>query len=169
MRAVRFHAYARAMTNAALQVMLAAVVVGGCGGGEERTGEMVEAREGSGRKAMKGVSAREETADTPESSEPAVGSGRVVAGYYMDDGAPDPLECTSSDDCTHGGVLDASGCCWSFRDMNAAPMTTAYRQWSQQQREQCAGAACPPPPVPTRPPDCLFTVTCVDGRCANGC
>ncbi len=91
-------------------------------------------------------------------------------GYYTAEGAPDPRACASDDDCTYGGVLAVDGCCWSYRDMNAAPMSVAYRDWSLARHgATCGGADCPPPPVPAQPPDCLFTVRCADGRCVNAC
>lgn len=107
----------------------------------------------------------EVTAETPETPPPS----RVVEGYYTAAGAPDPLACTSDDECGYGGILAANGCCWSFRDMNAAVMSTAYRDWSMARRTRCDVTQCPSPPVPAEPPDCLFQVRCAGGRCVNDC
>lgn len=108
---------------------------------------------------------REANTDEPRSS-----GGRIENGFYLEDGAPDPLACSTDADCTHGGVPDETGCCWSFRDMNAIAMSVAYREWVERERpNNCEGVDCPSPPVPDRPPDCLFQVSCRSGRCANAC
>lgn len=122
--------------------------------------------------ACGGEPAATETAESvpPRETEPeAPRGGRLVDGYYLADGAPDPVACAADADCTYGAVLAENGCCWSFRDVNAAPMSVAYRDWGLAQRESCDATACPSPPVPTQPPDCLFTVRCAEGRCANEC
>ena len=109
--------------------------------------------------------------DTEETStdEAPGSSGRVVDGYYTAAGAPAPLACASDDECVASGVLAENGCCWSFRDMNAVVMSTAYRDWTNAQRTACDTTRCPSPPVPTQPPDCLFQVRCAEGRCVNEC
>ncbi|MCB9618961.1 MAG: hypothetical protein H6721_16395 [Sandaracinus sp.] len=113
----------------------------------------------------------EEAAATgQEQTEPeAAPAGRVVDGYYVAAGAPDPLSCASDDECVASGVLDTNGCCWSFRDMNAVVQSTAYRDWTSGRRAACDVTRCPSPPAPTQPPDCLFEVRCAEGRCANAC
>jgi hypothetical protein len=96
--------------------------------------------------------------------------GRFGDGFYLEDGAPDPLACATDADCTYGGVLAENGCCWSFRDYNAVAMTVAYRDWAARAREaSCDIERCPSPPVPSQPPDCLFAVSCRDARCTNAC
>lgn len=123
--------------------------------------------------ACSGEPATTETAETvpPREAEPEPETtrGRFVGGYYIADGAPDPVACAADADCTYGGVLAENGCCWSFRDVNAAPMSVAYRDWGLAQRQTCDVTACPPSPVPTQPPECLFTVRCAEGRCRNEC
>jgi hypothetical protein len=113
----------------------------------------------------------ETTPETPETIEaPRSTAGRIEDGFYLEEGAPDPLACTTDADCTHGGVPDETGCCWSFRDMNAIAMSVAYHEWVERERpNNCDGVDCPSPPVPDRPPDCLFQVGCRGGRCANAC
>jgi hypothetical protein len=109
---------------------------------------------------------------TPETTtdEPRSSGGRIESGFYVEDGAPDPLACATDAECTYGGVPDETGCCWSFRDMNAVAMSVAYHEWIERERPQnCEGVDCPSPPVPDRPPDCLFQVSCRSGRCANAC
>jgi len=135
-------------------IFLGLVVLGltGCGGSDASEPE-----------------ATDRTGESAEGGETAEAEGRWVDGFYVDEGAPDPLACTSDEECVAYGVLDRGGCCWSYRDMNAAVMSTAYRDWTNARRQVCDTAACPSPPVPTQPPDCLFDVRCADGRCANAC
>ena len=89
----------------------------------------------------------------------------MEGGYLVAEGSPPPLACTTDADCTFNGAL-GDNCCWTFRDMNAVVMSSAYRQWQDGYRAaHCGQAECPSPPVPSAPPDCLFRVHCVEGRC----
>ena len=91
-------------------------------------------------------------------------------GFFRPASAPHPLACQSDDDCVYGGAVDQSGCCWSYRDMNAVAMSAAYRRWLSEHREAaCDLTRCPPPRVPAGPPACLFDVRCEDARCVNAC
>ena len=96
-------------------------------------------------------------------------SGSVVDGYYTAEGAPDPVACESDDQCVASGVLREDGCCWTYRDANLVPQSAAYREWTNERRSECDVEACGPPPVPTQPADCLFEVSCQQGRCENAC
>ena len=110
------------------------------------------------------------TVAPPETTAEAPSTGaRMEAGYLVAEGSPAPLACASDADCTYGGAL-GDDCCWTFRDMNAVVMSTAYRTWQDGYRAaHCAQAQCPSPPVPSAPPDCLFQVRCVEGLCDNAC
>lgn len=101
-------------------------------------------------------------------------SGHVVEGFWVTDDSPPPLACVADADCVYGGTVDDTGCCWSYRDMNASAQSRAYSTWLASFRERsCASAECPSPPVPSQPPDCLFAVRCDAtsgaGVCVNAC
>lgn len=114
-----------------------------------------------------GTAPRATTAEVATTAGP---SGSVVDGFFFSAGAPDPLACTTDADCTYGQTFDESGCCGTFRDMAATAQSTAYRSWSADWvAAHCAGHECPSPPVPSEPPECLFTVRCAAGRCTNVC
>ncbi len=101
-------------------------------------------------------------ADAPE--------GRMENGHYASEGSPDPLRCTTDDDCTHGGALGPDGCCWTYQDYNAIPLAEAYDTWQNAHRLQyCDALRCPEAPIPAEPPNCLFRVHCIEGACANEC
>lgn len=90
--------------------------------------------------------------------------------FFREPDAPDPLACTSDSDCVASGTLDHTGCCWTYRDMNATAQAKRYAEWVHQRKTtKCAAAECMSPPVPTEPPPCLFRVHCVTGRCGNEC
>jgi len=157
-------------------------------GSEPEGGDTADEAESSGRETTSSddVSSRRETTSSDDVSSgresdvssPSDGVGRetrssdgeIRDGFFRAEGSPDPRSCASDDECTYGGAVGTDGCCWTYRDANATPLTKAYSTWQNQWRaERCATHECPPPPVPTQPPDCLFEVTCVDDRCANAC
>lgn len=108
--------------------------------------------------------------ETPGRSDPPPPAGRIVDGFFLAEGAPDPLACATDADCTYGQTYDASGCCGTYRDMAAAAQSTAYRAWQDSYTAaHCADHPCPSPPVPDAPPDCLFDLHCAAGRCDNAC
>lgn len=103
------------------------------------------------------------------STQESVRSSGMVDGFYVADGAPDPLACTADSECTYGGIPRDDGCCFSYVDTNAAVMSVAYRRWVAELRASCNTASCPPRPSPAQPAECLFDVSCEQGRCVNGC
>ncbi len=105
---------------------------------------------------------------------PTPSAGRIVDGFWVTSDAPAPLSCVADTDCAADGTVDATGCCWSYRDMNVTAQSRAYESFIAAHRaEACAGVPCPSPPVPTQPPDCLFEVRCDAssgvGLCTNAC
>ncbi|MFK7987843.1 MAG: hypothetical protein AB8I08_17630 [Sandaracinaceae bacterium] len=145
-------------------LFLGGALLAGCGSsGDGASGPANTTVEASGEEGA--VTSGPATSDSETST---VGAPPRVPGYFDAEGAPHPLACEQDSDCAYGGILAANGCCWSFVDANAAPMSAAYRAWGMARRTAC-GDDCPPPPVPTQPPSCLFEVRCDSGACTNAC
>ena len=98
----------------------------------------------------------------PESSPP-------TEGFFMADGAPDPRTCAVASDCRGDTIPDLDNpCCQNPYSLE--PYANAYQTWlNGWRREHCDAVTCPPPPAPSRPPDCAFELDCVDGRCVDTC
>jgi hypothetical protein len=98
-----------------------------------------------------------------------VGS-RMENGFFMAEGAPDPLACTTPDECTGDTVSAEGGCCndpYSLRAHSKSYAAWLYRWRTEDDR--CSVVECPPPPNPSEPPDCAFEMRCVKGACADTC
>ena len=90
-------------------------------------------------------------------------------GYLRGPGSPDPLACTSVEDCVCAMLVDPGGCCqpvpWPF------PQTKAYQAWlvAHLESDECRAVVCPPGPLPGLPPQCTYEPRCIDGACATAC
>jgi hypothetical protein len=90
-------------------------------------------------------------------------------GYLRGPGSPDPLACTSAEDCVCAMLVDPGGCCqpvpWPF------PQTKAYQTWlvAHVESDECRAVVCPPGPLPSPPPQCTYEPRCKDGACATAC
>ncbi|MEM9072275.1 MAG: hypothetical protein AAGE52_27455 [Myxococcota bacterium] len=93
----------------------------------------------------------------------------VRDGFFMTADAPAPLACAVDSDCHGDTIPDATNpCCNDPRSLRA--YSRAYKTWIQEWRgEHCESVTCPPPPLPSIPPDCRFEVRCVRGQCADTC
>jgi len=137
----------------------------GCSSGESNSSTPTGARPGT-----QAAAGGQESQESPDSEETTDSPEPLGGGFFVAEGAPDPLACAADTDCAYDGAVNAEGCCWSYRGVNAVAMSTAYRDWQAAHREaNCADVDCPPPPVPTRPEECLFEVSCVDAQCQNAC
>lgn len=116
-------------------------------------------------------------AQAPTGSGDGAGAGPATtapaalgSNFFSAESAPDPLACQRDANCIASGTVDSGGCCYTYRDMNAVAMSNAYRTWLQGHRSaHCGGVDCGGIPAPSRPPSCLFQLSCVEGRCQNAC
>lgn len=90
-------------------------------------------------------------------------------GFFMAEGAPDPKACKLAADCTSNTVPDLDNpCCQNPRTLE--PYANAYWWWvGEWRKEHCEAVTCPPPPHPSRPPDCSRKLDCVEGICVDAC
>jgi hypothetical protein len=96
-------------------------------------------------------------------------SARMESGFFLADGAPDPLACATDADCLGDTVPAPGGCCQNPLDLRT--YSQAYRTWLARWRPaHCADVTCPEPPAASPPGDCYFRVHCTtEGTCANSC
>jgi hypothetical protein len=96
-------------------------------------------------------------------------SARMENGFFLADGAPEPLTCAADEDCLGDTVPAPGGCCQNPLDLRA--YSQAYRTWLARWRPaHCGGVTCPEPPAASQPGDCYFQVHCTtEGICANSC
>jgi hypothetical protein len=90
-------------------------------------------------------------------------------GFFMAEGAPQPRACKVASDCTGDTIPDVDNpCCNNPHTLE--PYAFAYRDWvNDWRKDRCDSVVCPPPPNPSRPPDCAFDVDCVAGSCVDAC
>ena len=90
-------------------------------------------------------------------------------GFFTAADAPDPLACTSDQQCTGNTILEASGCCRDPRSLRAVAKAYDYWASARQQSVTCKSTTCPPPPHPSMPPECAIAPRCVAQRCVTQC
>ena len=104
-----------------------------------------------------------ESAPTPTPATLLDPSARMDGWYFVADGAPAPIACSRDDECTHGWLLDAGGCCYQAAVL---PYSHAYEDWRRGWLDvHCAEAACfvSPQLSGRRTSD----DRCVDGACVT--
>ena len=89
-------------------------------------------------------------------------------GYFGAVDSPDPLACTTADDCIGNTLPTENGCCNAPTSLGV--YNQSYRAWlSSWRTKNCQAVTCPPPPNPSQPDECAFAMQCLEGRCANSC
>ncbi len=89
--------------------------------------------------------------------------------YYVVEGAPHPLACTTDRECIGDNVTDETGCC--VRSADTHPQTWEWHAWVTQRRlsQDCDKVTCAPIPVTAMPKICRLDVFCRAGQCADRC
>lgn len=143
---------------------LAVIAAPGC----SSSSESAAGREGATEAEPEGAGGAEEAAPEETAPAEAASATRMEEGFFMAEGAPDPRACSADADCVGDTVPAASGCCQAHHPIRAH--SRAYTSWVGTWRAaHCDGVTCPPPPAPSQPDECSFTVRCEAGQCRDAC
>jgi len=103
---------------------------------------------------------------------------KMVDGFLILPGSPPPQACKTASDCVGDTVPLASGCCNNPRSLRAysRPYKRFVHKWRTKPmtylpglKAACAQVKCLPPPSPSQPPKCRFTMRCENNKCADSC
>jgi len=82
---------------------------------------------------------------------------------------PDPLACTTAEDCAPGPLVDPSNVCCDS-GVHLSVFSRAYLEWRARiLASDCKPRSCPTLPPPTPPLPCATQPRCVQQRCTSSC